>query len=79
MVARIGARGMYEDFADQNLESNSTKIYGGETNILKHDGELFLYVNDAVLALPGLYGVLYEQNEGTAEIRVQRIVKKPNS
>ncbi|MFY9836709.1 MAG: hypothetical protein WAK55_09600, partial [Xanthobacteraceae bacterium] len=79
LVARVGARGMYEDFADQSLEPGKANTYGGETGVLKHDGELFLYVNDATIAFPGLFGTFYDHNQGTAEIRVQRIITKPAS
>jgi hypothetical protein len=37
-------------------------------------GELFIYVNDAVLALPGLGDLFYRNNRGTAKVSVTRIV-----
>ncbi|MDQ6703582.1 MAG: DUF2235 domain-containing protein [Pseudomonadota bacterium] len=37
-------------------------------------GELFLYVNDAVLTLPGLTDVFYKNNSGTAKVTVTRIL-----
>jgi uncharacterized protein (DUF2235 family) len=37
-------------------------------------GELFLYVNDAVLTLPGLTNVFFRNNSGTAKVTVQRIL-----
>ena len=37
-------------------------------------GELFLYVNDAVLTLPGLTNVFFRNNSGTAKVTVTRIV-----
>jgi uncharacterized protein (DUF2235 family) len=36
-------------------------------------GELFIYVNDAVLMLPGLINVFYQNNSGTAAISVERV------
>jgi hypothetical protein len=33
---------------------------------------LFLFVNDAVLAVPGLYGYFYDNNTGTAEVTITR-------
>ena len=36
------------------------------------DGELFVFVNDAVLGIPGLYGLFYWDNSGTAEISLKR-------
>jgi hypothetical protein len=37
-------------------------------------GELFIYVNDAVLALPGLTDVFYRNNSGTAKVTVTRVL-----
>ena len=77
VAARIGSLGMYEDFVDQSPDpADQIKRYSGETDTLKHDGELFLYVNDPVIAFPGLFRSFYNHNQGTAEIRVQRIIKK---
>jgi hypothetical protein len=38
------------------------------------NGELFLYVNDAVLRLPGLTDVFYKNNSGKAKVTVTRIM-----
>jgi hypothetical protein len=40
-------------------------------------GELFLYVNDAVLTLPGLTNVFFRNNSGTAQVTVMRILATP--
>jgi hypothetical protein len=37
-------------------------------------GELFLYVNDAILTFPGLTDVFYRNNSGTAKVTVTRIL-----
>jgi hypothetical protein len=37
-------------------------------------GELFLYVNDAVLTLPALTDMFYNNNSGKAKVTVTRIV-----
>jgi hypothetical protein len=37
------------------------------------DGELFIFVNDAVLGIPGLYDWFYRNNHGTAEITLERM------
>jgi uncharacterized protein (DUF2235 family) len=45
-----------------------------ETEIIaRSDGELFLYVNDAVLH-PGLTSLFYCNNEGTAHVTVERVM-----
>jgi hypothetical protein len=38
----------------------------------KRDGELFLFVNDAVLGVPGLEGVFYPNNIGSADVTITR-------
>lgn len=70
VIARIGPRGGYEDFLDPTRDGTD---YRGTTARLKTDGELFLYVNDAVLALPLVYGTFYKSHHGTAHIRVQKV------
>jgi hypothetical protein len=37
-------------------------------------GELFLYVNDAVLSLPASMNIFYQNNSGTAKVTVTRIL-----
>jgi hypothetical protein len=36
------------------------------------DGELFLFVNDAVTGAPGLEGVFYSNNVGSAVVTITR-------
>ncbi len=40
-------------------------------------GELFLYVNEAVLTFPGLTNVFYRGNAETAKVTVKRILAEP--
>ena len=34
------------------------------------DGELFVFVNDAVIGIPGLYRTFYRNNTGTARLTI---------
>jgi hypothetical protein len=36
------------------------------------EGELFIFVNDSVLGIPGLYDLFYRNNKGTAKLTVKR-------
>ena len=73
VIARIGPIGMNEDYLDPSPDPrNQNGRYTGSTNKLKRDGELFLYVNDAVIAVPGLFRKFYDNNHGTANVRVYR-------
>jgi uncharacterized protein (DUF2235 family) len=69
VIARIGSQGMYEDFLDPSRDGSA---YSGVTSRLKADGELFLYVNDAVVTLPWVYRAFYDDHRGKAHIKVQR-------
>lgn len=39
----------------------------------KSSGELFIYVNDAILALPGFNNMFFANNSGRAKVRVDRL------
>jgi hypothetical protein len=41
----------------------------------KRDGELFVFVNDAVIGIPGLYNAFYRNNTGTARLTIERVNK----
>jgi uncharacterized protein (DUF2235 family) len=38
----------------------------------KREGELFIFVNDAVVGIPGLYDFFYRNNQGAAQLTVTR-------
>jgi len=42
----------------------------------QYDGELFLYVNDAVIGIPGLPTYFYDNNSGTARVHVQHLTSR---
>jgi hypothetical protein len=68
IVARFGGKGGEETFLDPDPKDGSIE----EVITATRDGELFLFVNDAVLAAPGLYGYFYGNNTGTAEVTITR-------
>ena len=68
IVARFGGKGGEETFLDPDPKDGSIE----EVITATRDGELFLFVNDAVLAVPGLYGYFYDNNTGTAEVMITR-------
>jgi len=71
MILRVGAVGAYEEFVDPDGPSQGIP----EHLRFRSSGELFLYVNDAVLPVPvpWLAGVFYRNNSGTAEVRIIRV------
>lgn len=80
IVAKLGRKGGEETFLDPDPDSKkSTSAVTGaaprkvryEENIkATKDGRLFLFVNDAVLAIPGYYGIFYKDNRGTADVTI---------
>jgi hypothetical protein len=68
IVAKFGEKGGEETFLDPDPKDGSIE----EVITATRDGELFLFVNDAVLAVPGLYGYFYDNNTGTAEVTITR-------
>jgi len=74
VVARIGSTGGEETFLDPDPDPANPPI---EENIkATRDGQLFLFVNDSVSAIPGHYGMFYANNKGTAEVTIMRKRRK---
>jgi hypothetical protein len=71
MILRVGAVGAYEEFFDPDAASQGIP----ERLRFKSSGELFLYVNDAVLPVPvpWLAKIFYRNNSGTAEVKIKRV------
>ncbi len=70
IVARFGSQGGEETFLDPDPDSKDGSI--AEVIQATRNGELYLFVNDAVLGIPGLYGYFYSDNTGTAEVTITR-------
>jgi uncharacterized protein (DUF2235 family) len=68
VVARTGAAGGEESFLDPDPKDHSID----EVMRASRDGELFLFVNDAVVGMPGLEGVFYSNNVGSADVTISR-------
>jgi uncharacterized protein (DUF2235 family) len=81
-IARIGAAGA----AEYPLDPDTRPMAPGkgatpQTELVaeikaRRDGELFLYVNDAVIGVPGLVGRFYANNSGTAQVEVTRLSRR---
>lgn len=71
-LARIGANGVDEYFLDaQNGDSNSnpyTRRFKAERS-----GELFFYVNEAVVPVPGLTDIFFRNHRGEAKLTIKRL------
>jgi hypothetical protein len=69
MVARYGVSGGEEDFLDPDPDPKVKDI----SEIIQPQvrGELFFYVNDAVIGFPGLYGTFYNDNKGCISVFIR--------
>jgi uncharacterized protein (DUF2235 family) len=68
VVARTGSAGGEESFLDPDPKDHTID----EVLRATRDGELFLFVNDAVIGMPGLTGAFYANNVGTADVTITR-------
>ena len=72
-LARIGSKGNAEVFLDPEPVTGKPNTYVGEwSEGTERSGEIFLYVNDAVLPFPWIYDLFYRDHAGTAEIVIWR-------
>ena len=68
VVLRYGSVGGEEDFIEPDPDD-----YNLEATIKpKRSGEVFVFVNDAVVGIPGLYDLFYRRNKGTATLTITR-------
>ncbi len=72
MIARIGKLGSEEKFLDPNNDFPGP-VTLQEVDTATQDGELFFYVNDAVVSIPGFSDFFYRKNRGTARITIRRV------
>lgn len=68
VVLRYGRVGGEEDF----IEPDPDDKYLEATIRSKRSGEVFVFVNDAVVGIPGLYDLFYRGNKGTATLTITR-------
>jgi hypothetical protein len=67
VVARIGGAGSEESFLDPGQD---VRFIISEELRAKRDGELFLFVNDAVIGAPKLYDLFYKNNLGSTRVLI---------
>lgn len=71
LIARVGETGVDEYFLDPvPVPDTSPQVYKARFTA-QRSGEIFLYVNDAVIGLPWLSDSYYKGNKGTAKVSVR--------
>ncbi len=72
-ILRVGGPGL-----EEHLLQFEEKEGGWTTTFQpRSSGEVFLYVNDAVISLPWIYDLFYRNNHGTAEVTLEKLPKLP--
>jgi uncharacterized protein (DUF2235 family) len=72
-ILRVGGPGLEEHLLQfEEKEGAWTTTFKPRSS-----GEVFLYVNDAVISLPWIYDLFYRNNHGTAEVRLEKLQKPP--
>lgn len=71
LIARIGETGVDEYFLDPIPLQQTTPQAYRSTFTAQRGGELFLYVNDAVIGLPWVNDHYFKNNTGTAKVTVR--------
>jgi hypothetical protein len=71
LIARVGETGVDEYFLDPVPVSQTTPQVYRDVFTAQRGGELFLYVNDAVIGLPWLSDYYFIRNIGTAKVTVR--------
>ena len=75
-VGRIGNTGTDEYFFDPDRPTGVGFSRLNELSVVlraRRSGELFLYVNEAVIGLPGLSNLFYRNNSGGAKILIKHL------
>jgi hypothetical protein len=70
-IARVGETGTDEYFLDPLLQNDSNPPVYKARFIAQRNGEVFLYVNDAVIGLPWVNSHYFKNNHGTAKLTVR--------
>lgn len=71
LIARVGENGIDEYFLDPKPIRSSSLVQYKARFVARRDGEIFLYVNDAVIGLPWIHSHFHKNNLGTAKITVK--------
>jgi hypothetical protein len=71
LIARIGETGVDEYFLDPIPVPQTTPQAYRAMFTAQRGGELFLYVNDAVIGLPWVNDHYFKRNAGTAKVTVR--------
>ncbi|HML14035.1 MAG TPA: DUF2235 domain-containing protein [Xanthobacteraceae bacterium] len=72
LFARIGSMGVDEYFLDAQEQDSNVNPYTRRMRA-ERSGELFFYVNEAVVPIPGLVDIFFHKHSGTAKLTIKRL------
>jgi uncharacterized protein (DUF2235 family) len=71
-IVRVGSTGLEEHLPDF-VQDTADKTRWNAEFIARGDGEVFVYVNDTSIFLPGLLNAFYRNNKGSAWVELKRL------
>ena len=71
-IVRVGGSGLEEHLPDFKRETPTSNLWTAKF-VARHDGEVFVYVNDTSIFLPWLFTAFYNNNEGTAVVSLKKM------
>ena len=71
-IVRVGGSGLEEHLPDFKRETATSNLWTAKF-VARHDGEVFVYVNDTSIFLPWLFTAFYNNNEGTAVVSLKKM------
>ena len=71
-IVRVGGPGLEEHLPHFKRESATGNLWTAKFTA-RSDGEVFVYVNDTSIFLPGLFTYFYSNNEGTAVVSLKKM------
>ena len=71
-IVRVGGPGLEEHLPQFKRESATGNLWTAKFTA-RSDGEVFVYVNDTSIFLPGLFTYFYSNNEGTAVVSLKKM------
>ena len=78
VIGRIGEVGTDEYFFDPDKPNSLRQPKNDQLHVVfrpRRSGELFLYVNEAVIAWPGHWDLFYRANQGEAEVKIRHLAR----
>lgn len=71
-IVRVGSTGLEEHVPRFEQDSGNGSLWTAKFEV-RSDGEVFVYVNDASIFFPWLFTIFYENNTGSATVKLRKM------